>query len=350
MLRLPKIIDMSLMNRTDWSLLAKYMAGETSEKETREVKAWAEKNADNRTLFNEIKSDWNKMDQTEPHFNADKAWNNVHSRINAENSKKTGFIGSSDFPERSDPPKRRDLLRVSFRIAASLLLLAILGFALVTSYNRLSKVSVTASLSNKGKSVELPDGSVVYLNTNAQLSYPRKFGSRLREVHLNGEAFFEVSPDKHKPFIIYAGDARIKVVGTSFNVNSNTANQVEVYVTTGIVELSGKDNPDNSVLIRPGNIGTFGRKTVNLMKAENANSVAWKTRILTFNDTPLNEAVSLLKDVYDVKIIMNGKGMDTIKVNGDYNGDPLDIILKAISANNNLFAVAKSEDTIYLSQ
>src|SRR5512133_215633 len=130
MLRLPKKIDMSLMNRTDWSLLAKYLAGETSEKETRKVKAWAEKNTDNRTLFNEIKTDWNKMDQTEPHFNADKAWNNVHSRINSESSKMTVPADRSGFPERSKLSKRADLLKVSFRIAASLLLLAVLGFGL----------------------------------------------------------------------------------------------------------------------------------------------------------------------------------------------------------------------------
>ena len=111
-------------------------------------------------------------------------------------------------------------------------------------------------MKKKGKAVTLPDGSTVYMNAGARLSYSKQFGRKNREVQLTGEAFFDVTPDKKRPFSISAGNAVIRVLGTSFNVNSsNKENQVEVYVSTGIVELSESGNQNNRVLIHPGNIG-----------------------------------------------------------------------------------------------
>jgi transmembrane sensor len=334
---------MFFKNKTNWNLLAKYIAGETSEEEKKAVVDWAAKKPENSSLLKDINTDWKKMDSMKTGFDVDKAWNKLHSRI------------AGDQPAvQTLPPSGKTLtgrFSMTMRIAASLLLLVVVGASMVAVYNRISTITVTATLDEKGKSVELPDGSFVYLNTNSSLSYPGHFSHNSREVRLEGEAYFEVKHEKQRAFVIEAGDARIRVLGTSFNVNTRNSDKlVEVYVTTGLVELSDKNDPDNHIYVKPGNIGLLDHSRMNLVLAENANSIAWKTRTLTFSDTPLKEAISLLRNVYDANITLEGKGIDTIRINGSYQGDPLEIILNAIHATNPELTIAKSKDTIYLSQ
>ena len=66
----------------------------------------------------------------------------------------------------------------------------------------------------------LSDGTKVYLNAASELKYPVQFDSKKRQVHLSGEAYFEVAKDECRPFFVQAGDVRIRVLGTSFNVTS----------------------------------------------------------------------------------------------------------------------------------
>ena len=100
------------------------------------------------------------------------------------------------------------------------------------------KITVVAGNDQKNILVSLPDGSKIYLNRNSEFSYRKNFGKHGRNVKLTGEAFFEISPDVSKPFIIDAGKAKVKVVGTSFNViTNNRESAVEVFVKTGKVML-----------------------------------------------------------------------------------------------------------------
>ena len=98
----------------------------------------------------------------------------------------------------------------------------------------------------------LSDGSVVALNKNSTLSYPKSFDTKLRQVTLKGEAFFEVKRNFEQAFIISAGESFVKVLGTSFNVKAyaDSAN-VEVTVVSGLVQLyTLNDNSDTiSVLL-----------------------------------------------------------------------------------------------------
>ena len=83
----------------------------------------------------------------------------------------------------------------------------------------------------------MPDGSVITVNKNSTLSYPSEFKGKTREVALNGEAFFKVTPNKEKPFIIHVNDVTVRVVGTSFNIRSEKG-KTEVIVETGIVQVT----------------------------------------------------------------------------------------------------------------
>jgi transmembrane sensor len=345
MLRLPKkSIAMFSKNNTNWSLLAKYLAGETNEKENRNITEWINSNPENRALYKEINSHWKIMDKMNTRFNVDNAWNSLHKKIIANDA--TLVADTVIIPQ--IPAYRR--LLTPMRIAASLLLLAMLGISLVYIAGNMQRIEVTAALSDKGKTVTLPDGSLVYLNANTSISYAKHFGKKLREVKLTGEAFFKVSPDKSKPFVIYANNARVKVLGTSFNVDALEDNdQVEVYVATGIVDLSEANDQNNHVLLRAGNIGTISNNKISAKSTGNENCIAWKTGAMTFHDTRLDEVITVLNEFYHVKIKVREQGIDSARINGSYQNDPLDDILKAICKQNHLI-VEKSADMIYLSR
>jgi ferric-dicitrate binding protein FerR (iron transport regulator) len=329
-------------NKTDWSLLAKSLAGETNEKEMQAITEWLSKSPENRALYKQIKSDWKRMDTMNKQFNVDNAWSKLHDRIVAN---EVPAISIDNSLRRVRPYQ---FLLTPIRIAASIMLLAILGTSGVYFANRLQKVNVTADINERGKSIILPDGSSVYLNANSSISYSKHFITRSREVKLKGEAFFEVSPNKTKPFRIFANNACIKVLGTSFNVKaSRNDNRVSVYVSSGIVELSKADAINNGMLLKPGDIGLLNNQEITAMKAENENCIAWKTGSLSFRDTKLLEVTSLLNDIYHVKIVLREAGLDTTRINGDYRNDPLDDILKVICKQTHL-TVEKSDDMIYL--
>jgi transmembrane sensor len=331
-------------NKTDWNLLAKYMAGETNEKETAVIMTWVEERPENRALLKEIKSDWNKMDRMNERFDVDGAWSKLHSRISTTGEP----VIERDFAGKQKYLHTQFLTPV--RVAASLLLLALLGATLVIVSGRMQKVNIETANSEKSRVITLPDGSRVTMNENSKLTYAKHFNRKVREVSLTGEAFFDVSPDKNKPFRIYAGNACVKVLGTSFNVNARKNNgQVEVFVSTGIVELSEADNQNNRVLLHSGNIGLFSNKQVSSAKAIDENSITWKTGNMTFTNTRLTDVTSLLNDVFDVNIIITEPGIDSTRIIGSYQNDPLDDILEVICIQNHL-TIAKSADTIYLSR
>jgi ferric-dicitrate binding protein FerR (iron transport regulator) len=331
-------------NRTDWSLLAKELAGETNEQEKQAVAEWLDKSSANRELYQKIKSDWKIMDTMHVQFNVDKAWNKLHDRILAGEPK----------PSAEEPmPRLRSwkFALTPLRIAAALLLLALLGAAAGFLVTRSQQVNVTAAVDERGKKIVLPDGSSVYLNGNSSIRYTKSFNKRTRDIRLTGEAFFEVAPDKTKPFRILANNACIKVLGTSFNVNAsgNHGNLVEVYVSTGLVELSEAGDDAHSILLRPGNIGRLEANKITAHKTVNENCIAWKTGIMTFNETRLSEVTPVLNKVYNVQIIIREPGVDTTRITGSYSDDTLDRVLEVICKQNHL-TVEKSDNMIYLSR
>ena len=148
----------------------------------------------------------------------------------------------------------------------------------------------------------LSDGSVVALNRGSKLLFPKKFKGDIREVTIVGEAFFDVVPNPEKPFIINAGNAQVKVLGTSFNVCAYPGSEtVEVIVETGKVQVinTQTDLPaeNREVFLTPGEKGTFYTENHLLEKTMNLdpNFLAWKTQSLVFTKVPLIDVVKSLE-------------------------------------------------------
>jgi transmembrane sensor len=274
--------------------------------------------------------DWKELKSMndEKEINADKAWNKVYSRIN-----ENGLI-----PEKGTV--RVSFMRSTFlRVAAVALI--VLGLGSVTLYlantGLLSKkITVTTGNDQKNLLVSLPDGSKIFLNRSTELSYRANFGKRTRDVMLTGEAFFDISPDAFNPFVIDAGKASIKVVGTSFNViTQNSECAVEVFVKTGKVMLS--DNSGAlSMLLDPGFIGTMDAKVSGKELNHNPNYLSWNTGLLVYNGQKLDIVFKDLKRVYNMDIVADDPAILDNTWVSPIDNQPQDTIIRLICASFNL--------------
>lgn len=230
--------------------------------------------------------------------------------------KEDGMAGYLDFQRRIRTRRMCTWLMGTMKYAAAILLLVIGVYQL--SVWRIShrlqddfRVQTNTLYVPAGQRacITLQDGTVVWLNARSTLVYPSHFYGKERNVSITGEAFFEVSKDKEKPFIVTAQDTKIRVLGTKFNVYSYPdAKQIKTSLIEGAVQVFYKNN---QVVLRPNeeSIVQDGRLTVGNIK--NPDILLWRNGIYSFNNERLAEIVRKLELYYDVTInIANPKLQD----------------------------------------
>jgi ferric-dicitrate binding protein FerR (iron transport regulator) len=176
-------------------------------------------------------------------------------------------------------------------------------------------------------SINLPDGSKVWLNGDSKITYVEDFQNKIRQVHLSGEAFFEVAKDKTKPFIIYTRTINLKVLGTAFNVRSyDNENETETSLVHGSVEVTLLSRPDQKIFLKPGekllvkNIPVDTSLKYKEQKPEEDTPIAvltnmhyygtdsssvetsWTKNQLVFNDEPLDKIALNLERWFNVRV------------------------------------------------
>lgn len=310
-------------NDREWEELASMLSGEKEENSDLLGQFISEDDRDTEKKWKELKD----MSE-EKEINVDKAWNNVYARIK-ETEVEAGI---------TRPGIR--LMRSTFlKVAAAaiiILSLSLAGIYLFKPDLLSNKITIAAGNDQKNILVPLPDGSKIFLNRNSELSYLSNFGTRGRNVTLKGEAFFEIAPDVTKPFIIDAGSASVRVVGTSFNViTSNSESAVEVFVKTGKVMVTGNSDT-RSLALEPGYIGTIKAGSSSKKLNNNPNYLAWNTGLLVYNGQKLNIVFSDLKRVYNMDIEVSDPAILENTWTSPINNQPQETIIRLICASFNL--------------
>lgn len=174
--------------------------------------------------------------------------------------------------------------------------------------------------------IRLPDGSKVWLNSASTLSYPTTFAGNERKVQLEGEAYFEISPNKSVPFRVQSGNQIVEVLGTHFNINSYDD---EDYVKTTLLEgsvrviLNSKANVvSNTKLLKPGeqSLTKSSNSGIRIENADIEKAVAWKNGYFRFRNTPIREIMREIERWYDVELVYEGK-MPTDEFTGFISND-----------------------------
>ncbi|QHT67994.1 DUF4974 domain-containing protein [Rhodocytophaga rosea] len=202
------------------------------------------------------------------------------------------------------------------------------------------------------KTIDLPDGSTVILNANSTLHYSNDWQeSRLREVWLNGEAFFQVRRKPHwkeARFIVHTNQLNIEVLGTTFNVN-NRRGIVKVVLNSGKVKLRHIDNDKDSLVMEPKDLVEFTDNKKPFVKkvVEPEMYTSWRHHKLIFNETPLKEIAQLLEDNYGRPVIIQDKELADRRFTGAIPNENVELFLTVLGESLNVDIQSK-DDTIQI--
>lgn len=186
------------------------------------------------------------------------------------------------------------------------------------------------------RTVHLPDGTTVKLNSGSSIKYSSRFDGDNRQVELEGEAFFDVKRDESKPFIIKTNDLNVVVLGTSFNVKSYAEdNQVNVAVKTGKVRVT-KGRSDQSMVLLPDEMAIYSQSSSALRqeKIDNKDIVfGWAEGTLVFRNQNFQDVIVTLSRWYDVEFEINQPALFTKKITSNFNNASLREVLETLSHN-----------------
>lgn len=199
-------------------------------------------------------------------------------------------------------------------------------------------------------SVPMADGSKVTLNTNSQIQVAVSDTERRVELK-RGEAFFEVSKDPKRPFVVYAGSKRIVAVGTKFSVRRD-ANDVQVVVTEGKVRVeetssaveASRQGGSTEVVLTPGSIARAGDAGVLVQRKsvpEAETQLSWRAGVLTFRDQSLADAAAEFNRYNQRKIVIDDAAVAELKVEGNFRANNVEAFVRLLESG---FPVRASVD------
>ncbi len=318
-------------------LMSRYFSGEATSDEIQLLSAWVVSSNEHKELFEKTSKIWQLVEnqRIENTISIDAEWESLSAKM-LETPKLE--VLTHNTPRTS----QRFNIYNALKIAAVLCVIAVSSF-LIYHYNQGSKTEVVLAKADKIEN-NLPDGTSVTLQTGSSIEYPSSFEGNKRNVKLKGEAYFNVTPDKTKPFIISVDDVQIEVLGTSFYVNSNHGH-VEVILTQGKVAVYQKDKPGEVTYLSPGEKAECSSKGNSIEKSVNTdvNYMAFKTRRLVFEDHLLSDVVETLNKVYLSKICIKDKAIANSKLTATFDNQSLDAVLKVIKTTLDIHVVKTAD-------
>lgn len=247
-------------------------------------------------------------------INVDDAWNTF----------------TSELAEKQTPTRSIDW-RPLLKIAAVLVVAFGIGLftydSLQTNTENTQIAMVQVKTDLERKSVQLPDGTMVWMNEGSQLAYPETFGEA-RKIQFTGEGYFEVAK-ANTTFTIQTPQTQVEVLGTAFNLNTTNRSYTKVTVTEGIVSFSAEDIK-SKILAGEEGIYTKASKSISLNQNPDVNSMSWKTGHFVFDNTELDKVINYLNGYYKQDIEIDQK-MSSCKVTGTFTKLPLKEVLEEIS-------------------
>lgn len=274
-------------------LIANYLSGEATQTEKDELNKWIGESPANKRIFEESQRIWQK---SRPYLSS--------SDIGTDRQK----INDQITQQLSIPAKNRKLNTWLYRVAAVLALPIMLGIGWYLGSSKMNNETqmceVTAPKGQISKCV-LADGTEVWLNAGTTLKYDPTLKGSMREVNLDGEAYFKVTKNNHKPFAVNTKYAQVKVLGTIFNLKAYSGeDKVETTLEEGSVEFSLNGSAAKPVEMKPGEqvVYNISEKKITLGRVETYLHTAWKDGKFVFKDADLKTIIQELEKLYDVHI------------------------------------------------
>ncbi len=206
-------------------------------------------------------------------------------------------------------------------VAAIAISVTVLANYFTENYTSGNQYASVSSPVGQITNLTLFDGTNVWLNAGSTLKYKKSFNQSNREVYLDGEALFDVAKDKNRSFIVNAGNAKIKVHGTIFDIKAYlNMSTVETVLIEGSVEFISNGN---SVFMNPGEQLVCSSGTGKFTKSEinTAEYTAWKGGKIYYSDKPLYDLALQLERWYEVKFRFDSEELKNYRFSGVINKD-----------------------------
>ncbi|MBN1999396.1 TonB family protein [candidate division KSB1 bacterium] len=269
-------------------------------KEKQQLEIWLAESPENRRLYNDLQQTWRMSGQLEiPLYDdMEQQWNFFKGRtVHARNSvsRRSFFTRIAETSVWNGPVLRR----TGFAVAAVILALVLIR---PISHRQTENIQlITETSNNRHQSVEFSDGSTALMNSGSRIEYSKHFSDSSRIVFLKGEAFFNVRQDI-RPFLVITENARIRVMGTQFNVWARDE-ETRIVVKSGRVKFGNRKNTVEPVTLTQ---NTKSRITGNTPEspspADAEELTGWMNGRLVFRDTPFFEALAEIERFYDKKL------------------------------------------------
>ena len=248
----------------------------------------------------------------------------------------------------------RRVTRYAVQAAAVVILAVGIGWGYV-SYHEHSWEALTTRISapeGQRVNLKLQDGTEVWLNSGAELEYPSLFAGDTRRVRLAGEAFFDVSHDASKPFVVETFACRVEVLGTRFNVNADV--QHSGFSTTllrGSVRLTSVEDSRQQVVLKPDEKAVFENGKLTLHRADDPNEYLWVKGLISISGLDFKEVIHRMEHCYGVRINLNVAPIPTLEAMGKLRiSDGIEHALGILQRNckfNYMYNHETNEITIY---
>jgi len=229
-------------------------------------------------------------------------------------------------------PEKLKSVKVSIKKKAVLSMAFLLVFCLGPYFIGMKQSEYTNHrIAPKGQRLTfiLPDSSTVILNSGSEVKYSSDFGEQ-RAIWLVGEAFFKVTKNVNAPFVVHTNDFNVKVLGTEFNINSNTIDQT-VSLAKGKVNIVFKESKDEINLI-PNEELVWNAKTKVVIKRNfDVNKVAaWKDNILFLDDEKFEDAIPKINRFYGVNFIIKDVVIANKRIKGAFKNQTIDEFITSL--------------------
>lgn len=279
-------------NKIPWELIISKLEENISVSNEQLLAEWLS-DSKNLNIYHEIQSVWNTIQKRSGNYvpDSDYYWKELTRKL--------------DLPSGRSPRRTLKIKKIYQATACiAILLIGSISFYFGSTWNN-DHIQKQIYTNINGKSqVTLPDGTSVWLHDNSTLSYTSDFQKRNRSVILKGKAFFEVTKDKRKKFIVHTDGVNISVYGTKFSVASqDDAEEVEVSLLEGTVALSSNKKDSKEHFLQPGETGIYNKKNENvLIRKSTETDIAWTASTIQFSNRSLKEICDVLSQRYGINI------------------------------------------------
>lgn len=294
-------------------LLYKFFEGKTSLEEEKKIREWMEKSESNFNVFMRFRKEYDIQ---------------ILRGLNSNTGKKKIIA---------------HLLWTS-GVAAVIIALIIGGVYLFNLEDKTEHYNTIIVPAGQRINLILSDNTNLWLNANSEFKYPTDFSNENRTVYLDGEAYFEVSKDENKPFIVKTSKGDVRVTGTSFNVEAYSRfDSFKTSLFKGGVDIYKEE--EKLVSLKPNQIGLLENNKLLITDISDKDQYLWREGLIAFNNKKLEEILHDLEKYFDVVILINSSNLPQHTYTGKFRqSDGVDHALRVLQRSIN-FTFSRNEET-----